>query len=288
MTERMEAMHDEADFDPFAGPALVAAGPTTEPQREIWTACRFGETASLAFNESCVVRMRGALDTPALARSHDALLLRHEALRATVSPDGMSLLVAAEAQTSLELHDWRAMGDEERGLAEAELLRREVEEPFDLEKGPLFRAQAVRLTDDETLLVFTAHHIVCDGWSAGVILRDWAALYSAEIRGGGADLPPAPAFTRYAAALEAAETSPQRASDEAYWLSRFGQPDLPVLDLPTDRPRPALKTYNARREDVVLDAELVKRLKTSGARAGASLFSMLLAGFDLLLHRLTG
>jgi NRPS condensation-like uncharacterized protein len=160
------------DFDPFAGPRLLAAVPTTDTQREIWTAAQVSGEANLAYNESISVRLLGELDRAALAAALGELVHRHEALRAVFSGDGLSMLVNESADIPLRDVDCTA-----RPEALAQLLEQVVREPFHLERGPLARAHLARLSPAEHVLVFTAHHIVCDGWSAAVIVREWAELF---------------------------------------------------------------------------------------------------------------
>jgi len=257
------------NFDPFAGPELLSSVPTTEPQREIWTAAQLGPDANLAYNESVSVTLRGPLDVPRLERALKELVERHEVLRSTFSHDGLTLLVNASVDVPLVQHDLTGQPEDLEALAV-----RAVSEPFDLEKGPLVRAQLAKLSSTEHVLVFTAHHIVVDGWSFAVLMGDLAKLYS------GKPLPSAPSFVQWG------RRAPE-ASDEAWWLSRFSG-ELPVLELPADRPRPALKTYASRRHDLVLGEALVTRLKKAGAKQHASLFSLLFAGWKALLYRLTG
>ncbi|MBL8949914.1 MAG: hypothetical protein JNK82_03995, partial [Myxococcaceae bacterium] len=269
-------------FDPFAGPRLLATTPTTETQREIWAAAQVGGDANLAYNESLSVRLVGELDRAALAAALTELVARHEALRATFAADGLTMLVNETAEVPLVDVDCTS-GPEPL----AELLDQVVTEPFRLEKGPLARAHLAKLSPTEHVLVFTAHHIVCDGWSAGVLVNEWAQLYTAK-KSGGPSLPEAPKFSAWAKEVEAHHKSAQGAADEAWWLARFTGGELPVLELPGDRPRPPLKTFNSEREDLVLDGELVARLKKAGAKHRASLFAVLLAGFKALLWRLSG
>jgi amino acid adenylation domain-containing protein len=276
---------DAVEFDPFAGPALLLTAPSTEPQREIWTACRMGEEASLAFNESGVLRLQGPVDAAALRLAIADLVARHEALRTTFSTDGLTLCVVADQPPQVPLIDLVGLPEPTRAERLGEVLAAEVQSPFDLEKGPLVRFKIVRMGEGDHRLVFTAHHIVCDGWSTAVLMKDLGALYAGR-RGAGADLPAAEAFSEYARAEAAAATGPDAAAAEAYWLKQFAAPPA-ALDLPTDRPRPPLKTYTSRREDHVLPADLVESVKRMGAKAGASFFTTLLGGFKAVLHRLS-
>ncbi len=274
------------EFDPFAGPSLLLTAPSTESQREIWTACRMGDDASLAFNESNVLELEGELDVEALQTAVRDLVGRHEALHTTFSTDGLTLMVAEAHEVDVPLIDLSGQPEEGREARMGELLAREVEQTFDLEQGPLVRFHLVKLGPAAHRLVFTAHHIVCDGWSTAILMRDLGALYT-RARGGEVTLAEPEPFSAYSRSEVESAGTPEMAGAEAYWLGQFREPAT-VLDLPTDRPRPPLKTYAARREDYVLPAELVAGLKKAGARSGASFFTTLLAGFKALAHRLSG
>ncbi|MFP2897128.1 condensation domain-containing protein, partial [Corallococcus sp. 4LFB] len=275
------------DFDPFAGPALLLTAPSTEPQREVWTGVQMGPDASCAFNESMSVRLHGPLDVESLRAALQDLMSRHEALRTTFSADGLTLCVAAATPLLLEVVSLDALPPSERDARLRELVAHEVETPLSLETGPLLRPRLARLSAQEHLLTLTAHHIVCDGWSMAVMLRDLAAFYSAHVRRTPPVLAPAPTFSDYARAQAQLATTPEYAEHERYWLKQFSGA-LPVLELPLDRRRPPSKTYSSRREDCVLEPALVEQLKRVGARHGGSFFTTLLAGFKALLHRLTG
>ncbi|WP_201313965.1 non-ribosomal peptide synthetase [Dyella sp. EPa41] len=274
------------DYDPFAGATLERVVPATAPQREVWLASTLEPHASLAYNESATLRLHGELNAAALQTALQQLTDRHEALRATFGKDGSELCIAARQSLECPLRDLSWLGPDEQQEEIDATLQRVVTEPFDLEAGPLVRTQLLRLSGDEHLLVFTAHHIVCDGWSFGVIVRDLAALYAQQL-GVGGELPPADPFTDYALA-EAAHGQSQEGRDaEAYWMKRFADA-APSLDLPTDYPRPRQRTFASRREDLLLDASLVAAVKRTGAQRGASLYATLLAAFGLLLQRLSG
>jgi amino acid adenylation domain-containing protein len=283
----MDQEHGSVDFDPFAGPAILSTAPSTEPQREIWIAARLGEDASLSFNESVSIRLSGALDREALRTAFADVIARHEALRTTLSADGLTLCVSAPFEPDFPVLDWSDLPVERQEEQWQALLAREVETPFDLELGPLVHAKVVRLGAEDHRAVVTAHHIVCDGWATAVLVKDWALSYNARLHGRAPELPPAEAFSAYARAQAGAAQSEAHATAERYWLGQFVG-EIPVLELPYDRPRPHLKTYAARREDVELDGELVRDLKKVGGKLRASLFTVLLAGFKALMYRLSG
>ncbi|MBK7539540.1 MAG: amino acid adenylation domain-containing protein [Myxococcales bacterium] len=270
-------------------PGAERAAPSTEPQREVWLADRLSPEASLAYNESISLHLRGELDVAALRHAVRELPRRHDALRATFSADGLTARAAPATSVDLDvpLRDLSALAVHERGRALTELTARHVNEPFDLEHGPLVRAELVCLTADHHVLVFTGHHIVLDGWSYWVIVKDLAALYGLGTGSRSAQLPEAPSFLAYAQDLAARADAPEVVANERWWVEQFAS-SVPTLDLPTDRPRPPMRTTRAGREDRVLPAELVTSVKKLGASLGASLFATLLAGFDALLFRLSG
>jgi amino acid adenylation domain-containing protein len=285
-TTPLTAASVAVDYDPFAGSALSRVVPPTAPQREVWLASTLEPAASLAYNESISLRLHGELNVPALQAALQQLMDRHEALRATFSNDGDELYVAAQQDLPCPVRDLSWLGADERE-ADIELtLQHAVTTPFDLEKGPLVRAELLQLDPQDHLLVFTAHHIVCDGWSFGVIVHDLAALYAQQL-GLGGEHAPAHAFADYALAETTHAQSEDGRNAEAYWLQRFADA-TPSLDLPTDHPRPRHRSFASRREDLLLDAALVADIKRMGAQRGASLYATLLSAFGLLLQRLSG
>ncbi len=265
------------DFNPFAGPELEFFFASTEAQREVFAASDWGADASCAFNESWSVRLVGGVDLGAFAKAAQALVDRHEALRSVLTPDGTNVCVCRTLPCGLEVKI--------SGLAE--YLRREVETPFDLVKGPLFRMALFTLGPGEHVFVFTAHHVICDGWSAAVLVKDLGAFYDAFSHNLPANLGQAARFSDYAADELAHQDSDERSTDETYWRRQF-QRGAPVLDLPLDAPRPPQKTYRSRRQDLVIPTALVGELKRLGAKQKASYFTVLLAGFYAWLGRVSG
>jgi amino acid adenylation domain-containing protein len=279
---------EEEVFDPFAGPEILALVPLTESQAEIWTACVLGgDDASRAYNESVTLRLSGLLDAAALRRAWQAVVQRHEALRLVFSADGQYGCVLRELPTALITKDLSHMGAAEQRRQLAGLTSQEAQRVLDLQRGPLVRASLCRFGAEEHQLVLTVHHIVCDGWSLGIILQDLSQLYSAYCLGLPAALAEATPFRQYADQLLVAAGSPASQAVEQYWLKQY-QGAVPQLALPTDRPRPATRTYQSARADYPLAPELVAGLKQVGRRAGSSLVTTLLAAFEVLLHQLTG
>ncbi|MET0344164.1 MAG: amino acid adenylation domain-containing protein [Polyangiales bacterium] len=274
------------DFDPFAQGEIARTAPITPQQRELWSAIQLGgDAANCAYNEAVGVRLVGALDRAALGRALAALVARHDALRSVIASDGSALIVHAQGALVPAEVDFRTEVDPE-GAFRA-LAAREVSTPFDLSTGPLGRAQLAQLADDTFVLLLVFHHIVCDGWSFGVLLGELGALYGAEHTGTPVKLAAAPSYADYAETARASARAPEAQRALSFWLSQY-QDELPVLDLPTDRPRPALRGYRAGRIDHDLGSELVVELRGLAKQHGASMFQLLLTGFQTLLARVTG
>jgi amino acid adenylation domain-containing protein len=261
--------------------------PTTESQREIWLGATLSTEASLAYNESVLLRLRGPLDREAMARAVARLVERHQSLRSTITPDGTCMLVSQAGESPLEQKDLSGLAPDAREQALEAAHSEAVCTPFSLEHGPLFRAVLYRLGGAEHELVMSAHHVVCDGWSWVVITEQLGHLY-AEQTGGARQLQAAPSYADFAATEAAEALHPDMQPHVDYWLERFSGGSLPVLELPLDHPRPAVRTFGSRRVERLLDRRLINTLRTVSAKAGASLFAGLLSGFVATLHRLTG
>ncbi len=275
------------DFDPFSGGELLLTAPATESQKEIWASVQMGDAANCAYNESQSLRLKGNLDVEALQSAVQQLVQRHEALRTTFSTDGNTLCILASLKIEIPIIDLSGLEPQEQETKIASILQQEVEQPFDLEHGPLFRSKIVKLQPQEHLAVLTAHHIICDGWSWAVLMPDLGKLYSGLQQGIVPELEEPDHFSEYATLQEEDVQSPEAIATEQYWLDQFAD-SVPVLDFPSDRPRPPLRTFNAAREDWHLNPELVANLKQLGTKLGCSFMTTILSGFEVWLHRLTG
>ena len=275
------------DFDPFADGELLLTAPATESQKEIWASVQMGDAANCAYNESQSLRLRGELDVKVFQSAVEKLVQRHEALRTTFSTDGNTLCIVASRQIEIPIIELSNLEPQEQQEKLASIWRQEVEQPFDLEHGPLFRAKIVKLQPQEHLAILTAHHIICDGWSWAVLMPDLGKLYSGLQQGVVPELEEPDYLSEYAILQEEEADSPEAIATEQYWLQQFAD-SVPVLDFPSDRPRPPLRTFNAAREDWHLNSELVTNLKQLGTKLGCSFMTTILGGFEVWLHRLTG
>ncbi|MEW6304921.1 MAG: aminotransferase class III-fold pyridoxal phosphate-dependent enzyme, partial [Verrucomicrobiota bacterium] len=270
-------------------PAAVtpASVPLTEAQKEIWLACQLGPESSCAYNESFTARLRGTLNVAALRDALNSVIARHESLHTVFSPQGDSQrILSPPASLDLPLVDLSTLNEAAQSARLAEIYAEEATLPFDLTHGPLVRVRLIKLADAGHLLVFTAHHLVCDGPSSGVLLSELGSLYSGTCQGKPCALPPPKQLREYVHALSERQRSPEGAADEAWWLNQFTHP-VPFLDLPTDHPRPPARTNRGAVERRLIPSELHQALKQTGARLGCTLFLVLLSAFMAKLHRLT-
>jgi len=261
--------------------------PATEAQREIWISSQMGIGASCAYNISITLRLLGSIDLNALERAVHEVAGRHEALWARFSPDGVLMMRGDQHRRTIPLFDLRNSSAEERIRTIDELLSGEVSVPFDLKIGPLWRAKIVIISSQESRLIFSAHHIVCDGWSVNILAREMGICYSAYRNAKEPVLKNAESYFSYAEGQNAFLQTPRAAEVHDYWVRQFSGP-LPTLELPLDNLRPSGRTYNASCKCRDLDTRLIEKIKKQAAAAGSSPFSVLLGAFAGLLQRLSG
>ncbi|HEX8275451.1 MAG TPA: amino acid adenylation domain-containing protein, partial [Longimicrobiaceae bacterium] len=229
-----------------------------------------------------VLRLEGPLDAGALEAALGEIVRRHEALRTRFPSDGGHPWQEVLPPGSPDAFRLRV---EPVAAAEAEgRIRAEVERPFDLERGPLFRAALLRPGADEHVLVLSMHHVVCDGWSLGVLFREWSALYAAYARREASPLEePAVQYGDYAVWQRAWLHGEALEAQLAYWRGRLA--GAPALELPTDHPRPAVQGFAGARHSLTLGADETEGLRRLARREGATLFMVLMGGLQVLLGR---
>ncbi|MGW7819955.1 non-ribosomal peptide synthase/polyketide synthase [Streptomyces puniciscabiei] len=274
-------------------PAIVpaardgAAAPMSYAQQRLWFLEEFAPGGA-EYITALALRLRGTLDTRALGAALTALVTRHESLRTTFdSADGHGVqIVHPPHEVPLPSHDLTGLPGAEREPALRRLLLAERTRPFDLREGPLLRTTLVRLADDDHVLAVTLHHIVTDGWSTSVLLGDLAHLYRAEL-GAEADALP-PLAVQYADYAHWQRTAGDTLTDEqlAYWKRQLA--DTAPLELPTDRPRPPVRTSNGATTRLVLSARTTQRLTRLARDRGTTLFTTLVAAAQAYLARLSG
>ncbi len=263
--------------------------PLSFAQQRLWFLNQL-ESDSAFYNTLGVTHLRGALEIDVLERSLSEVVRRHEVLRTTfrVIDDQPVQLIAPALLLTLPLFDFSQLDTESRRDRVQELIAHETARRFDLANGPIMQATLLRLAEDHHIVLFSTHHIVCDGWSVGVLLKEIAALYEVFSRGGVSPLPELRIqyadFAVWQREWLRGEALEQQLS---YWRKQLsGAP--PVLELPTDRPRPAVQTYRGASHSFHVPAEVSAGLKALSRSEGASLFMTLLAAFKVLLSRYSG
>ncbi|WP_342366742.1 non-ribosomal peptide synthase/polyketide synthase [Pseudomonas fluorescens] len=241
------------------------------------------EPQSTAYHVPRALRLTGQLDVAALQRCFDALVKRHESLRTHLQQDGDTALqvIADHVEVDIALVD--AQESDLKALVEAE-----IAQPFDLQQGPLLRVKLLRLAPQEHVLVLVQHHIVSDGWSMQVMVDELVQLYAANVQGRDLQLPALPVqYADYALWQRSWMEAGERERQLGYWKDRLGG-EQPVLEMPIDRPRPAVQSFRGARLDLTLEASLVSGLKTLAQREGVTVFMLLLASYQAVLHRYSG
>ena len=242
------------------------------------------------YNLACTLRADFAIDVPVLERCLNTIVERHEALRtAFVAKDGRPIqAITPSVNVTVPLLDLSNLPHGEREAEAQRLIFEAAQQPFDLARGPLLRALAVRVGTDEYLLLLNIHHIVSDRWSIGVLLHELAALYDAYSNGKPSPLPDlAVQYADFAAWQREYLQGSVFEEQLAFWKEHLrGAP--PVLELPTDRPRPAVETFHGAVARIDFPKGLTAKLNALSRSQGVTLFMTLLAGFTALLSRYSG
>jgi amino acid adenylation domain-containing protein/non-ribosomal peptide synthase protein (TIGR01720 family) len=252
-------------------------------QERLWFLTSFAPD-SAEHNASVGLRLSGVVDVNAVRQALAGLVARHAALRTTFHDvDGRGVQqVHDRGEYSFALTDLSSRGDQLD-----DVMREHMTAPFDLGNGPMLRALLVRLDDRKHTLVLTVHHLATDGWSMGVLLHEFAVLYTAALRGEPDPLDPLPAqYADFARWQRDQLTGPALAAHLRYWRTRLV--GASVLDLPTDTPRPPVRTPHCATQAMRLPAHLVHRLIEVGRARGGTLFAVLVAATQLLLARYSG
>ncbi|HEU4593896.1 MAG TPA: condensation domain-containing protein, partial [Pyrinomonadaceae bacterium] len=281
----------QAEGEQSAGPVIARtardeAAPLSFAQQRLWFLDQL-EPGSVAYNMPTALRLTGRLDVPTMERTFGEIVRRHEVLRTRfVEVDDSPVQVITPAsEVSLPLTDLGHLAEGEREAEAQRLTQEEARRPFDLAAGPLLRAALLRLSEEEHILLVTMHHIVSDGWSMGVLVREMTTLYSAFTSGEESPLEELSIqYADYAAWQRQYLSGEVLDAQLSYWRTQLGGAPA-LLELPTDRPRPPAQTYRGARHSFTIPAELTSHLTALSQEEGCTLFMTLLAGWQALLSR---
>jgi len=268
------------DHDPFAADDRSSQGiPTTEPQKEIWAAINQGPEVSLAYNESIAMDLSGPLDVQRLRTAVSHLPRFHDALQATFSSDGNYLHFNDSLSLDFATVDLRHKADVAAAVAAEKL--GETLLPFDLQNGPLVRLKLLILAQESHLLLISGHHIILDGWSFAVLVKDLFHFYRQLSQGQ------VPAKTKIHSLSEYARHRSKETNEKDldYWASKFST--IPVLDLPTKGSRPPRRSFGAQVYFQRFDANLISACKAESRRQNSSFANYILAAFSLALQQIS-
>ncbi|MGZ5581455.1 MAG: amino acid adenylation domain-containing protein, partial [Methylobacter sp.] len=257
-------------------------------QQRLWFLAQLaGQSAT--YNMPAALRLEGRLDEDALQKALSALIQRHETLHVCFPMvDGNPTVQVNEIYNPLSVTDLSGLADGEQECQIAEWFDRHANSPFDLSTGPLFNAHLLKLGGEQHILLFNMHHIISDGWSTGVMIRDWCRLYDAHLQNRQPQLLElAIQYSDYAAWQRNWLQGEVLERQLAYWADKLsGAPEL--LELPADNPRPAVMSYRGKHLQSTLNSVLTQAIKTLSRKQGVTDFMALLAAFTVFLSRYSG
>ncbi len=286
-------LRGEVDDDQTSSRSIARGLRESEPQlsfaqERLWFLDQL-MPASPVLNVPIAVRLSTPIDLSALQRSLKEIARRHEVFRTTfITVEGKpELVVSADLDLQLEVIDLTTLREAERETEARRLIKEEAVRPFDLACGPLIRTGLIRLSELESIFLLTMHHIISDGWSIVLFFQELSALHRAFANGHNSPLAELSIqYADYAAWQREWLRGEVLERQLSYWKNQLSG-ELPVLELPTDRPRPAMQTYPGARAGLTLSRELSQALVALSQREGVTLFMTLLAGFKVLLHHYT-
>jgi non-ribosomal peptide synthetase component F len=284
--EALLRVDDQNAVAPIVAVSRPERIPLSFAQERLWFLDQL-EPETAIYNVPVALRLTGSLNLAVLEETLTEIVRRHESLRTSFPQANSQPYQQINEATEVKVPVLDLSGFADREGRAREIVAAEARQPFDLSNGPLFRARLVQLEPEEYLLMFTMHHIISDGWSVGVLVREVTSLYQAFIKGETSPLRELSIQYADFSIWQREYLAGKVADDElTYWKTQLaGAP--PLLELPTDRPRPAIQTYSGARHSFMLSSEASEELKALGRRESVTLFMLLLASFKVLLYYYT-
>ena len=274
-------------FQPILPVSRESEMPASYAQQRLWFVDKLAPNSAV-YNIAATIRLTGELNQPALQQSLDEIISRHETLRTSIAVvnEKPVQIIAPPLGLEMSVVNLSEMPEAERQSTAGQLAGEEAERPFDLSRSPLIRVKLLRLAGNDHLLLLTTHHIVSDGWSLEILVRELAALYTSFATGERSTLAELP--IQYADFAQWQQSLPVQMLEAqlTYWSRHLD--GAAVLDLPIDRPRPPMPSYRGSTQTFLVPASLTESLKELSQREGATLYMILLAAFQTLLHRYSG
>src|SRR5579883_1475478 len=287
LKQQQQSSQNERQLTPLLAPVSREQPlPLSFAQQRLWFLDQL-EGEKCVYNVPFFWQLKGFLNKAALEQAIREIVQRHEVLRTTFSVvDGSPIqVIHTHSQVTVQVVDWRHLTEKDQLSKAKQLAQEELQQPFDLSKPPLLRVKLLQLADQSHLLLLVIHHIVCDGWSMDIFRRELLTLYTAFCAGKPCPLPEL--SLQYA---DFAHWQRQWLQGEVlqtqlnYWQKQLAEVQ-PLLELPTDLPRPSVQSFRGRSEFLELNQDLTQKLKCLSQQSGTTLFMTLLAAFTLLLSR---
>jgi amino acid adenylation domain-containing protein/non-ribosomal peptide synthase protein (TIGR01720 family) len=292
MLEEQAELIDQAQKTSFVTIPVAetkANYPLSSSQHRLWILSQF-EGGNIAYNVPGVYILEGALDTVALSASFDALVARHEILRTVFTEDdngGIKQFIKTPEETGFKITSQDLREEKEQEEKIRDLVQAVVNKPFDLSAGPLMQANLYQVANNKWIFIFNMHHIISDGWSKDILMKELSLFYNAHCTGSFNSLSPLRIHYKDYAVWQQEQLSGEVLNvHKDYWLKQFAG-ELPVLELPVDKVRPATRSYKGGVINKVIDPQSGKGLKALNHEEGVTLFMGLLAAVNTLLYRYT-
>lgn len=270
----MKKSSEQNIANPFQLGEIELSAPTTPAQKEIWSSIEIDPKANICFNESISIDLNGDLSVNRLKEALDQFIQRHDAFRSCFTPNGKHFIVYHKPTLNLNYYD---LSLEKNSHTQIDNLKKSATEiSFDLVNGPLYQFDLVKNSETNFVLIITAHHLICDGWSMAVLVNEISSLYE------GKKLEDAQQFCDFSLAFSKKSLE----KDLNYWLDELNSSPN-GLELPIDYNRPEFRTYESDRIDYLLNKELVQDIQKIAAKNRLSFYHFLFAGFNVFMHKLT-
>ena len=284
--EQLCQLEQHSQASPILPRSLDSGSPLSFAQARLWFLDQL-QPGSSAYNLSAAIRLKGQLNIEALEQSFNEIINRHEVLRTNFVIESGQVVQSITPTSTLTISFIDLKHSPEQEAEMERCIKQEAQKPFDLEHEPLLRNTLLQLSKEEHVLLLTMHHIVSDGWSINVFVRELAALYLAYSTGNSSQLAELPIqYTDFAYWQHQLLQGDVLEAQLSYWRKKLGG-SIPVLDLPTDFPRPAIQSFSGKQQQLILSKELSSALKILSEQEGTTLFMTLLTAFKTLLYRYT-
>lgn len=281
-------VYTKVSYDPFAKGEIEKIISPSEAQKEVLLSCFLGEEhANLSYNESISLDLKGKLNYKFLKNAIGYAINKHESLRMIFSSKGSYGIVLKETPINFVDIDLMGLSNDEQETALYDLCNTEASTVFSLSDGPLIRFRLIKLSNTWHQLMIVAHHVICDGWSFGLILEELAKSYNAQCQNEyiGDDI--GVQISDYIEYTQSEEGRRRSQKAETYWLEKFKE-SVPVLDLPTPKERPKTRSYEGKRLDFKLEEDIKAAIKSLSAASKSSLVHTLKSLFEILIYKISG